>query len=292
MTKKRITKIALLLFTIAISPPMHAQDHPTSEREYDESIRRPIRRLHPEREREKALKEYQRQQAAKAAADPWADSGSNDADKPKKADGRKVVRRTTQQPAASDNADKALLNELLSKDYSLVQIVPDAAKPYVWIDEPVEATEPDLLKHVDRSAQGAAVRYMPRGATMDNTKNAFYLYFDERTEPGPLHLRVQYYADDPLNYNRIDFNIDGFEYTFTPANKHNGRVHGRMIWENSDDTMDLDDKDLLYALTHGQWVSISLVGHDGINHVKILSDEQLQALRSVLQLYLLRGGSI
>ena len=286
MTKKRITKIALLLFTIAISPPMHAQDHPTSEQEYDESIRKPIRRLHPEREREKSLKEYQkRQQQAAKADNPWDDDSPGTGNK-NKDDKRKVVGRVARPQTST--GDKALLEQLLNKDYSLVQIVPDAAKPYVWIDEPVEASEPDLLKHVDRSAQGAAVRYMPRGATMDNTKNAFYLYFDERTEPGPLHLRVQYYADDPLNYNRIDFNIDGFEYTYTPTNKHNGR----MIWENSDDTMGLDDKDLLYALTHGQWVRMSLVGHDGINHVKLLSDEQLQALRSVLQLYLLRGGSI
>ena len=285
---KRILHSLLLLFTIATCLPLSAQDHPTSEKEYDESIRRPIRRLHPEREREKAMKEYQKQQQQAAqAADPWSEEQPAKSTKPDK---RRVVRRTAQKQTST--SDKAMLEELLNKDYSLVQIVPDAAKPYVWKDEPIEATEGDLLTHVDRSAQGAAIRYMPHGTSMDNTKNAFYLYFDERNTPGQLHLRVQYYADDALNFHRIDFLIDGFEYTYKPTNKRNGRVHGRMIWENCDEPVGHDDKDLLYALTHCQWVRMSLVGDEGINHVKLLSEDQLQGLRSVLQLYLLRGGTL
>lgn len=285
---RKIRILLFLLFTIATTTMVTAQDHPESERDYDESIRRPIRRLHPEREREKALKEYQKQQQKAAQADdPWAEEPQ--ADKAKN-DTRRVVGHKAKPQQST--ADKAALQELLSKDYSLVQIVPDAAKPYVWVDEPVSATEDDLLQGIDRLAQGAAIRYMPHGATMDNTKNAFYLYFDERTAPETLRLRVQYYADDPLDFSRIDFLIDGFDYSFTPEGKRSGRVHGRMIWESSDDALDDDDKDLLYALTHAQWVRMSLVGPEGISHVKLLSEDQLNGLRNILQLYLLKGGQI
>ena len=282
---KRFLYSLLLLFTIATCLPVNAQDHPESESEYDASIRRPIRRLHPEREREKAMKELRKQQEqGQQNDDAWSEPT------PTKNDKRRVVGRTMQPQTST--SDKAFLEELLNKDYSLVQIVPDAAKPYVWIDEPVEASEGELLKSVNRTTQGAALRYMPSGASMENTKNGFYLYFDERTSPQPLRLRVQYYGDDPLNFNRIDFLIDGFEYTYLPAKKQNGRVYGKMIWENCDEPLGTPDKDLLYALTHCQWARMSLVGHDGINHVKMLSDEQLEGLRAVLQLYLLRGGTL
>ncbi|MBQ7691915.1 MAG: hypothetical protein IJT30_12105 [Muribaculaceae bacterium] len=285
----RITRIiALLLFTIATILPVVAQDHPESERDYDASIRRPIRRLHPEREREKAMKAYQKQQAAKAD-DPWADSTATKMSAKEQPDKRRVVGRRAQPQPATDKPD---LQELLNKDYSLVQIVPEADKPYAWVDEPVQSGEDSLLARVSRTAQGAAIRYMPKGASMENTKNAFYLYFDERAAIEPLRLRVQYYADDPLDFNRIDFEIDGYEYSYTPAHKRSGHVYGRMIWENSDEAVTTADKDLLYALTHCQWVRMSLVGREGVSHVKLLSDEQIQGLRAVLQLYLLKGGRI
>ena len=288
----RIIRILLLLFTIATTLCVSAQDRPESDRDYDESIRRPIRRLHPEREREKAMKEYQkRQQAAAQADDPWADSTATNADGKERRDSRHVAGRKAQPQQST--ADKAALHELLNKDYSLVQIVPENDyKPYAWVDEPVNASEDSLLAHVSRTAQGAAIRYMPKGASMENTKNAFYLYFDERADIEPLRLRVQYYADDPLDFNRIDFEIDGYEYAYTPAHKRSGHVYGRMIWENSDEAVTTADKDLLYALTHCQWVRMSLVGRDGVNHVKLLSDDQIQGLKAVLQLYLLKGGRI
>ena len=88
------------------------------------------------------------------------------------------------------------------------------------------------------------------------------------------------------------FEIDGYEYSYTPAPKRSGHVYGRMIWENSDEAVTTADKDLLYALTHCQWVRMSLVGREGVSHVKLLSDEQIQGLRAVLQLYLLKGGRI
>ncbi len=284
---KKIIYHLLLLFTFVTSLPAAAQYHPESENEYDPSIRRPIRRLHPEREREKAMKELlkQQEQGQQGHDDAWSEP-----DKSKNDQRRPAATRSPQ--AQTSTSDKAFLQELLSKDYSLVQIVPDAAKPYVWIDEPVETTENELLASVSRTAQGAALRYMPRGASMENTKNGFYLYFDERTSPLPLRLRVQYYADDPLNFNRIDFLIDGFEYSYQPSQKQSGRVYGKMIWENCDEPLTASDKDLIYALTHCQWARMSLVGHDGINHVKMLSDEQLKGLRTVLQLYLLRGGTL
>ena len=52
------------------------------------------------------------------------------------------------------------------------------------------------------------------------------------------------------------------------------------------------DKDLLYALSHANWVRMSLVGADGTKHVKMLTEKQIQDFYSILQLYRLMGGTI
>ncbi|MCQ2289260.1 MAG: hypothetical protein MJZ74_09205 [Muribaculaceae bacterium] len=107
-----------------------------------------------------------------------------------------------------------------------------------------------------------------------------------------MHLRLQYYADDPLNYNDMVFTIDGFDYKFHPTNIQRGKGDGVMIWEQSDDVLREADKDLVYALAHCHWVRLKLHGADGMNHVKLIGEEQIKSFKETYQLFLLRNGSI
>lgn len=287
---RKIHIIFLLLFTFATAVTAVAQSPwPDEENERDESVRKPVRRLHPEREREKAIKEYLKEQESKQKTqdDAWEQPA-----KKAKPDKRKVVRRVAHQQ--SSTVDQAMLDELLSRDYSLGPVVPEAKapEPYKWKDEPVEVAERDLMAVIGKEAHGSSMRYMPRDVSMKLNENAFYLYFDEPSSSNKLRLRLQYCADDPLNFSRVDFVIDGFDYSYTPRNTKHGKLSARLYWENFDEPVTAADKDLIYALTHCSWAEMLLIGADGINHLKELSEDQLAALRAMLQLYQLRGGKL
>ncbi len=286
--RKHIIYIAMALFA-ASAMPLAAQN---SEDDYDESIRMPIRRLHPEREREKARKKLQQELDAKNKRQQTSDDAWEDNNQPKpKKDNRRVMGKSA---LPQSTADKSVINELLSKDYSLVEYLPAAPQPMRWKDDPIRETENELLMQVSKSSpQSGTMRYMPRDVSMSRTENAFYAYFT--TSGGqvePLHLRVQYYADDPLQFNDILFQIDGFDYRYRATSPRRGKGTGRMIWEESDQVAVAANKDLLYALSHAHWVRMSLVGADGTKHVKMLTEKQIRDFYSILQLYRLLGGEI
>lgn len=278
----------MMAIFVGCSLPVLAQ----SEDDYDESIRMPVRRLHPEREREKARKKLQQELDAKnksqQTVEDWDAPNQNSG---KKKDNRRVVGTA---PAAKSTADKSILNDLLSKDYSLVQYVPSAPVRMTWRDDPVTESENELLMQLNKEpVQTGVVRYMPKGVSMSRTENAFYAYFTtDGAQVEPLHMRVQYYADDPLQFNDILFTIDGFDYRYHALSPQRGKGSGRMIWELSDQEASATDKDLLYALSHAHWVRMSLVGSDGTKHVKMLTETQIRDFYLVLQLFRLLGGRI
>ena len=189
-----------------------------------------------------------------------------------------------------DNSVDSLIQELLAKDYALVQYTPEERKRLVWIDDTVTETPGELLQYF-KSNSG---RVMPRDVTTDNTENGIYFYFNEGPDgtPDKLRLRVQYYADDPLRFEKLHFIIDGFDYYFTPTNIQRGKGKGIMIWENSDDALTTKDKDLVYALTHCEWAQLKIIGADGMQHVKMISDSQFVDFYNTLQLYRLKGGTL
>lgn len=189
--------------------------------------------------------------------------------------------------AADDSLLEALLD--LSK-YELKNMLPEAPKPMVWLDDSIPESNDELMTRVKTGNS----RIMPKDVTMDNTENAIYLYYtvDANGNPDPLHLRIQYYADDPLQYYEVVFLIDGFEYRFKPENIHRGKGTGRMIWENSDDVVKTTDKDLIYALSHCHWAEMTLLAANHINHKKELTEDQIEDFYHVLQLYRKAGGVI
>ena len=190
--------------------------------------------------------------------------------------------------------DKPDIAALLSVDYSLVQYLPEEPKRMVWLDDTVTETVDALLPQVATRNDGSGVRYMPQGVTTDNSDNAVYFYFvtDASGVPGPLRLRVQYYADDPLNFEDVEFLVDGFDYHIMPANMHSGSL-GSMYWQNCDERLRQQDKDLTYAVSHSaRWITMKLHGADGMIHLKDLSDRQRKDFANILSLYRLMGGTI
>ena len=196
------------------------------------------------------------------------------------------------QPVERDSAaDDSLLHALLDlSKYELKSMLPEAPKPMVWKDDTISETREELLERVKTTNS----RIMPRDVTMDNSENAIYLYYNENADgtTGPLHLRIQYYADDPLKFYEVVFLIDGFEYRFKPVNLERGKDKGRLIWEHSDDVLKVENKDLLYALSHCHWAEMTLLATNGINHRKELTEDQIEDFYHVLQLYRLAGGEI
>ena len=190
------------------------------------------------------------------------------------------------------NTDKALLDSLLNADYSLEQIYvePEAPKAFAWVDDSITVTIDELLPYFAISNG----RYTPRGVSFDNSDNEFFVYFEESPEGivGPLHLRVQYYADDPLYFNELMVIVEGWEYHFTPATTPQRGKSGKFYWENSDEPLKATDKDFIYALAHGSWAYLHLLGAGGMDHITPLTEKQLQDFQRTLALYRLKGGVI
>ena len=204
---------------------------------------------------------------------------------------RQSLNLSTHPTSRDSAAEDSILNELLDlSKYELKSYLPEEPKRLVWQDDSITVPVDSLMPKVKNGQLGM----MPWGVSTDNTENAIYLYFKEDADgrPEPLRLRIQYYADDPLNFYEAEFSINGFEYHFKPSNFQRGKSGGKMIWENSDDVVTVADKDLIYALAHCDWAILKLLAPNGINHNKQLSDEQLAHFRNMLNLYLLKGGKI
>lgn len=289
---------SLLLIAVALSfaSVANAQVYHPDEDEYDESIRRPVRRLHPEREREKARKKLQaeldakkqQQSAVSPDDDPWSTTVSTTPNNKRKS------ASAAGQSTTKTDAERERLQQLLDADYSLKQYVAPAPEPMRWRDDPIVENTASLLRYVRReSGTQSQTRYLPAGASMQHQDNGIFLYFDARDgRPDPLHLRVQYYADDPLRFNDIIFTIDGFDYTYRARAPQRGKGTGRMIWELSDQHVTTADRDLVYALSHANWVRMALIGSDGIRHIKMLTEQEIKDFNNILQLYRAMGGTI
>lgn len=278
--KKNIFLIISCLFLFC-SVQAVAQNN---ESDLDESVRLPIRRLHPERELEKAKKQLQKELDEKKQKQAKATTDS------KKQDESQFGEST-----GALSPDKQLMMELLNKDYSIKQydFGAEDPKPLTWKDDPINQETDALMATMHKSLNGNQYNLYSSDISFGNNSNALFFYLDcngNRAEE--LRMRVQYVADDPLSYDKIEFVIDGFLYQYVPRKKTHGRIGAKLYWEVSDDALNSDDKDLVYALSHCSWARAKLIGKDGINHVKVLTTEQLKSFYNALELFRALGGEL
>ena len=290
----KLKKYCLLLLVAFLVAPAVMASGVRDDDDKDPSIRPGIRRLHPERERAKAMKKLQEQMSRKADpnADPWDTSdevwGTVDLPPAVSRDSNAVVGRRLKQHTSKTPAEQAALDSLLGGDYSLTEY---GYRRMKWRDLPVTATLDQLMPSFTVDETGDCYsRYVSR----DRLSNEVYFTFtmNEDSVPGPLRLHVQYCADDPLDFDQLIFTIDGFNYPFYPSDHEHGTLDGGLYWECSDDVLKPVHKNLVYALAHSNWVALKLMSTRGIHHVKMLTDGQRADFAHTLDLYRLLGGKL
>ena len=290
-----INRCILLLLMALLAMPVAMADGIGDDDDKKTVTQRDIRRLHPERERAKAQKKLQEQLSRKAEskADPWdtSDEVWGTVDVPRTAvkdsaavEGHRLGQRhhTSKSPA-----EQAALDSLLGRDYSLTEY---GHRRMTWRDLPVTSTIDQLMPGFVVNDEGD---YLSKYVSGDSISNEVFFTFamaDGDSEPGPLRLCVRYYADDPLDFDQLIFNIDGYDYPFYPGEHQHGSLPGGFYWESSDDVLDARYKDLVYALAHSNWVALKLMSTRGIHHVKMLTDGQRADFAATLDLYRLLGG--
>jgi hypothetical protein len=263
----------LLLLVILTAVPVGLATGVGDDDDKDPSIRPGIRRLHPERERAKAIKKLQEQMSQKADpnADPW--------------DTADDLWGTVDLPPKTDRDSAAVVGRRLTS----VADEQEESKRMAWRDEPVTQSLDQLMLFM--TVDGS--EYRSQYVSSDSVGNEAYFAFDleEDSLPGPLRLCLRYAADSPCNYDQVTFTIDGCDYIFYPAEPRNGKTSGGMYWTASDDELHAAYKDLVYALAHGSWAMIKLHGPSGVNRVKVINDGQLSDFANTLALYRLMGGT-
>ncbi len=263
----------------------------------DPSIQRGIRRLHPERERAKAIQKLRQQMSRKADpnADPWDTSdevwGTVDLPPLDTRDSAAVEGHRlngVNYHTRKTPAEQAALDSLLSLDYSIKEY---GYRRMKWQDLPVTATLDQLMPYFVLDEHGDCYsRYVSRAK--DSNEVFFVFTIDDDSVPGPLRMCVQYCADDPLDFDQMVFTIDGYDYPYYPTNHESGTVDDNLFWETSDDVLQPAYKDLVYALAHSNWVALKMMSTRGIHHVKMLTDGQREDFAHTLDLYRLLGGEL
>jgi hypothetical protein len=287
----------LLLLVILLAAPVGMASATRDDDDKDPSIQRGIRRLHPERERAKAMKKLQEQMARKAEPkdDPWDTSDDlwGTVDLPPVAlkdsaavKGRRLKPR--QLSSSKTPEEQAALDSLLAIDYSLTEF---GYRRMKWRDLPVTRTIDQLMPGFVLNEDGD---YVSKYVSFAPTSNEVYFAFamaECDSLPGPLRLCVRYCADDPLDFDQLIFSIDGYDYLFYPSDHHHSTLPDGLYCETSDDVLTASYKDLVYALAHSNWVALKLVSTRGIHHVKMLTDGQRSDFAATLDLYRLLGGN-
>ncbi len=264
----RKTAIILLMAWLAATVCVAGADDDVETRVWKPQVRR----LHPERERARAVKLLKEQMSRRAQEkeDPWDTSGDmwGTVDLPPAA-----LRDSTAAPGHRiDGGHTAQPNHRLT-----------------WRDEPVTATVDQLMPYFVITDDGEC---RSKYVTTDDASSEVYFAFQlNDSVTGPLRLCVRYSAASPVSFDQLTFVIDDFDYVFYPSDPQSRTVGGGRYVASCDDELRPAYRDLVYALAHGKWVMMKCQGQ-GVSRVKMLTDGQRQDFANTLSLYLLMGGEI
>ena len=152
----------------------------------------------------------------------------------------------------------------------------------------------DLLRYFnvkkDEFDPNGKTWYKPKSAPKYTNQNGIYLYFatlEGRT--CPLRFRVQYYADDWLFFNKIQFSIDGKAFEYIPSDTEHDNGNGGKIWEWFDEALSGSDKELIYALTEANNAKMKFIGRQ-YHDIKTITKNQITDMKRTLELYRAMGG--
>lgn len=199
----------------------------------------------------------------------------------------------------SINAQKALrdaeLDSLLNMDYTIVHYEIAEPEPYKWEPDEVISTPQETLMALFRTGKaitGGDTEYLHKEINSSTKVNDIYVYFNTANEvPEPLRFVVHFYADDPINFDKLRFNIDGFKYEYVPTNIKRSN-DGKFYSENFDNAMNADSRDIIAGLAHCTYADVLLVNEKGISHRIFFSDKQLKHFKETYELYRKMGGQL
>lgn len=189
----------------------------------------------------------------------------------------------------------AELDSLLNMDYSLVHYEASEPEPYKWDPNEVITTSQETLLAKFNTRQpttGGDTEYLLKNINSSVKENDIYFYFNTKDGvPEPLRLVVHYYADDPINFNKLRFNIDDFKYEYVPTGLNRSN-DGKYYTENFDNAMNEASRDLVAALAHCTYANVVLVNEKGVSHRIFFNEKQLQNFRHTYELYRKMGGNL
>ncbi len=119
--------------------------------------------------------------------------------------------------------------------------------------------------------------------------NGISLYFSVQDgKLNPLRIKIQYYGEDWLFVNKIQFSIDNNAYEYKPY-KIERENEGGDVWEWSDESLKQSDKELITALVNAKNAKIKYVGKH-YHSVRTIKPNQIEDIKRSLELYKAMGG--
>ena len=161
--------------------------------------------------------------------------------------------------------------------------VPEFARRRIHDEE--KMTQEQLLKSFTAKHTIGKTKYVPRSAPSMVEQNAIYLFFEVPTasRPGDMNIRVQYYADDRLDIQKVEFLINGYKYTITPLHLNTSR-QGKYVAEWFEMPLRGDNASLVDAMGYANYVRVKFIGKQ-CNHIKDLTRTQVADLRKAYFLH-------
>ncbi len=154
----------------------------------------------------------------------------------------------------------------------------------------VKELEKYFIKKTDEFSNNNEIWYEPKSAPKYTNMNGIYCYFQTQNGmPCNLRFRIQYYSDDWLFFNRIQFSIDEKAYEYIPQNVETDNGDGN-IWEWFDEGLNSSDKDLIYALANAKKAKMKFIGRQ-YHDIKTITKEQSLAIKRTVELYKALGGN-
>ena len=263
----------VLLLMLLLAAPVGLADNVRDNNDTTSVWKQPVRRLHPERERAKAMKKLQEQMSRRAEekSDPWDTSDE--------------VWGTVDVPAATRDS-----SAVKGRRLNGMSDVDEAGYRMMWRDEPVTATVDQLMPFFTVTDDGELhSKYV---STDSASSEVYFAFVMSDSLPGPLRLCVRYPTEVPMEYDQLTFTIDGYDYLFYPADPQCKPLGYGQFLAFCDEVLHEGYKNMVYALAHGKWVMLKLQGMGGVSRVKVLTDGQREDFANTLALFLLLGGEL